>query len=110
MLSYYAYLSQSRTMVFPEGVKADGWFVVANLFKKVLIDANRAWSSKQKRPSRTGISKVSNNLSYADALRGRVGKPNSTILKGWRCRDCGSWDVYDAVIGEHSESVQVTPQ
>jgi len=41
---------------------------------------------------------VSNNLSYADALRGRVGKPNSMILKDWRCRHCGSWDV------------QVTPQ
>jgi len=67
--------------IFPEGPKADDWFGVANLFKKVLIDANRAWSSKQKRTPHTGNSKVSNNLSYADALRGRGGKPNSSILK-----------------------------
>ena len=41
-------------------------------------------------------------------LGGRVGKPNSTILKGWRCRDCGSWDVYVAVIEERSGSGQGT--
>ena len=76
----------------------------------MLIDANRALSSKQKRTSHTGISKVSNYLTYANALRGRVGKPNNTILKGCRCRECGSWDVYAAVIGEHNGNVQVTPQ
>ena len=109
LLSHFTSSSQPRTLVFPKGPKPDGWFGVANLFKKVLIDANRAWSGKQKRPSRTGISKVSNNLSYADALRGRVGKPNSTILKGWRCRDCGSWHVCAALTGEYSGSFQVTP-
>ena len=72
--------------------------------------SSRRWSSKEQKTSRTGFSKVSNNFSYADALRGRVGKPNSTILKGWRCRDCGSRDVFATVIGEHSGSVQVTPQ
>jgi len=57
---------------------------------------------------RTCTLKVSNNLSFADALRGRVGEPKSSILKGPRCRDCGSWDVYAAVIGEHSGSVQAS--
>ena len=41
---------------------------------------------------------------------GRVGKSKSSILKGWRCRDCGSWDVYAAVVGEHRGSVQAMPQ
>jgi len=49
MLSHFAYSGQLRTLIFPEGPKADGWFGVANLFKKVLIEANRAWLSKQKR-------------------------------------------------------------
>ena len=70
MLSHFAYPGQSRTLIFPEGPKADGWFGVANLFKKMLIDTNRAGSSKQKRTPRSGNSKVSNNFSYADALRG----------------------------------------
>ena len=33
----------------------------------------------------------------------------SSILKGWRCRDYGSWDVFAAVIGEHSGSDQAMP-
>ena len=110
MLSHFASSGQPRTLVFPEGQKADGWFGVANFFKKVLIDANRPRSSKQQKTSPAGFSKVSKIFSYADALRGRVGKSKSTILKGWRCRDCGSWDVVAAVIGEHSGSVHVTPQ
>ena len=53
---------------------------------------------------------MSNNHSFADALRGRVRKPKSSILKGWSCRDCGSWDVFATLIGEHSGSVQAMPQ
>ena len=47
---------------------------------------------------------MSNNLSFADALRGSVGKPDRSFLKGWRYRDCGSWDVYAVVIGESNGS------
>ena len=65
---------------------------------------------RKKVTPRTCTSKVSNNLSFADALRGRVGKSKSSILKGWRCRDCGSWDVYAAVIGEHCGHDQAMPQ
>ena len=75
----------------------------------MLIGANRALPRKQKVTPCTCTLKVSNNLSFADALRGRVGKLKSSILKGWRCRDCGSWDVYIAMIGEDSGSDQAMP-
>ena len=44
------------------------------------------------------------HLSYANAVRGRVVDARSSVLKGWRCRDCGSWDVYAAVLGNEKDS------
>jgi len=82
MLPHYANSGQSRTIVFPEGPKADGWFRVANLFKKVLIGANRALSRKQKVTPHTCTLKVSNNLSFADAIRGRVWKIEKFYFEG----------------------------
>jgi len=80
MLSRFANSGQSRTMVFPEGPKAS--YGVANLFKKVLIGANRALSRKQQVTPLTCALKVSNNLSFVDALRARAGKSKSSVLKG----------------------------
>jgi len=85
MLSHFVNLGQSRTIVLPEGPKADGCFGVANLFKEVLIEANKALSMKQQVTPHTCTPKVSNHLSFADALRGRVEKSKSSELKGWRC-------------------------
>jgi len=33
-----------------------------------------------------------------------LGDLHSTFLKGWRCRECGSWDVYAAILGEEQEA------
>ena len=75
----------------------------------MLIGANKALSRKQQVTPRTYTLKVSNHLSFANTLRGRVGKSKSSVLKGWRCRNCGSWDVSGAVIKEDSGSDQAVP-
>jgi len=48
---------------------------------------------------------VDRNLSYADAVRGRVSDPQSSSSRGWRCKHCGSWDVYVAILAEEKESL-----
>ena len=42
MLSFYGNSGRSRSIIFPEGPNADGWFGVAKLLKEVLIEANKS--------------------------------------------------------------------
>jgi len=86
MLSHYTSSGRSRSIIFPEGPKADGWFGVAKLLKQVLMEGHKTLSSKQVSPC-TFSSKMSRHLSFAEVVRGEVGKSD---LKGWRCRNCGS--------------------
>ena len=48
---------------------------------------------------------VGRHLSFANAVRGRMSDSHSSVMKGWRCRECGSWDVYGATLGAESNYV-----
>uniref|UniRef100_A0A7C9EAQ4 Uncharacterized protein n=1 Tax=Opuntia streptacantha TaxID=393608 RepID=A0A7C9EAQ4_OPUST len=43
---------------------------------------------------------VDRKFSFANVVRGQPGGSVDSPLMGWRCRACGSWDVFAAVIGE----------
>ena len=97
-------IGRSRTLIFPEGSKADGWFALTKLLKESLISGkseapDKQWTRPVVRKSRGGRS-----LSYAEAVRGKVSVSQSLPLRGWRCKQCGSWDVFSAVLGEEKES------
>ena len=72
MLSHYTSSGRSRLIIFPEGPKADGWFGVAKLLKKVLIESHKTLSSKQQVSPCTFSSKVGRQLSFAEVVRGEV--------------------------------------
>ena len=40
MLSNFTNSGQSRSIIFPEGPKADGWFLIGKMLKEFLIEAN----------------------------------------------------------------------
>jgi len=100
MLSNFANFGRSRSIIFPEVLDANGWFGVAKLLKEVLIDPNKSLSRKQQVTPRTCTLKVSGQLSFVDVVRCEVGNSKNSDLKGWRCQNCRSWDVYAVVIGE----------
>ena len=66
----------------------------------MLIEGHKSLSSKQQATPRTSSLKVSSHLSYAEVVRGEAGNPKGSDLKGSRCRNCGSWDVCGAIIGQ----------
>ena len=39
-------------------------------------------------------------ISFANAVRGQLGGSLYSQLMGWKCRACGPWDVFVAVISE----------
>lgn len=49
-------------------------------------------------------SKQGRPLSYANVVRRCVGGYERSILMGWRCRPCGSWDVYAAALSDLEEN------
>ena len=46
------------------------------------------------------LSQECRNLSYANAVRGRLSDSQSSFLRCWRRRECGSSDVYAAILAE----------
>jgi len=76
---------------------------MTKILKESLIYGNHEASPTQLYTSVAFKSKVDRHLSYANVVRGRLIDPSS-VLKGWRFRECGSWDVYAAVLGEEKES------
>jgi len=91
---------QSRTVIFPEGAKANGWFGVSKILKEILIEGHKRSSppSMAARP-RSRLS-VGRTKYFANAVKGQLGGSLDSQLMRWRCRACGSWDVSAAVIGE----------
>ena len=91
---------QVRSVIFPEGAKAEGWFRVTKILKKMLIEGHK----KPHPPPRKGMfpsrEPASRDRSFANVVRGHPGGSSNSPLKGWKCRNCGSWDVCAAVIGE----------
>ena len=99
VFSHLSYSGKSRTIIFPEGPKADGWFGIAKLLKETLIGASKASSAFPKEARKEVKGWSSKPVSYANVVKGVSGAMFSGQLKGWRCRSCGSWDVYAAVRG-----------
>jgi len=75
----------------------------------VLIESHKTLPSEQQVTSCTFSSKVSRLLSFANVVRGELGNSKSSDLKGWGCRNCGSWDVFAAVSGENNAGNQAGP-
>jgi len=102
---------QARTVIFPKGAKAEGWFRVTKILKETLIEGHKKPSPPPKNASIPSRFSVSRDRSFANVVRGHLGDSPDSPLKGWKCRDCGSWDVCVAVIGEeHNGSGNVLKQ
>ena len=80
----------SAELSFFQKAHIDGWFALTKILKESLIYGNHEASPKQRSTSVAFKSRVGHHLSYANAVRGRVIDPHSSVLKGWRCRECGS--------------------
>jgi len=72
---------RSRTVIFPEGSSADGWFARTKILKEFLIYGNHEASPMQRSTSVAFKSRVGCHLSYANAIRGKLIDPRSSILK-----------------------------
>jgi len=84
-------------------MEMDGWFPLTKILKESLIYGNHEDSPKQRSTSVAFKSRVGRHLSYANVVQARLIDPHSSILEGWRCRECGSRDVYAAVLDEETE-------
>jgi len=96
---------RARTIIFPEGMKAEGWFSLTNLLKESLVGGKGENYHKQWERPVASKARMGRPQSYTEAVRGRNGDPQSSHLRGWRCKQCGSWDVFAAVLGEEKVSV-----
>jgi len=96
MLSNYANSSCSISIIFPKGPDAYGWFEVAKLLKKVLIEATKSLRRKQQVTPHICTLKVSGQVSFADVVRGEAANLKSSHLKGWTCQNCESQVVFGA--------------
>jgi len=100
VLSQLSY-SGSQELLFS---RADGWFGVTKLLKETLIGASSSNFAKSKEASKAAGGFSSKPMSYANVVRGATSAVLAGQLKGWRCRSCGSWDVYASVLGDERVS------
>jgi len=100
VLSEFSYSGRSRTVIFPEGHKAEGWFGISKLLKDSLLGVTISNGVKAKEVSNAARPLSHRPVSFANIVRGVNGVENYGPLKGWRCRACGSWDIYAAILGD----------
>jgi len=98
-------IGRSRTIIFPDGSKADGWFAITRLLKESLLSRKGEAPVKKWKRAVANKPRVGRSPSYAEAVRGRGSDLQSPYLRGWRCKQCGSCDVFAAVLGEDQVSV-----
>jgi len=73
---------------------------VTKILKETLIEGHKKPCAPPRNASIPSRFPVSTERSFANVVqRHPGGSPNSPLM-GWKCRDCGSWDVCAAVIGE----------
>ena len=65
-----------------------------------MIGASNSSFAKAKEVSTAARSFSNRPVSYANIVRGTNGGENYGQLRGWRCRACGSWDIYAAILGD----------
>jgi len=84
-----------------------GW----QILKETLIEGHKKPSHITRKASIPSRFPVSRDRSFANVVRGHLSASPISPLMGWKCRDCGSWDVCAAVIGEvHNDSGNVLKQ
>jgi len=84
---------------------------VTKIFKESLIEGHKKPSHTKRNAPIPSRSPVSKDRSFATVVRVHLGGSLDSSLIGWKCRDCGSWDVCTAVIGEvHNGSGNVLKQ
>jgi len=98
-------------VIFPEAAKAEGCFGVTNILKETLIEGHKKPSPPLRNASIPSRLPVRRDRSFANVVRGHLGGSCNSPLIGWKCRDCGSWDVCATVISEeHNVSGNVLTQ
>ena len=80
--SQLSYSSRPRTIILPEGPKANGWFGVSKLLKETLIAASNSSFAKSKEASNAARSFTNRQVSYANVVRGANGGEHCGQLKG----------------------------
>jgi len=80
----------AKTMIFPEGAKAEGSFGVIKIFKETLIEGHKKPSHTTRNASISSRFPVSRDRPFADVIRGHLGGSPDSPLMRWKCRDCGS--------------------
>jgi len=95
---------RARTIILLEGAKVEGWFGVTKILKESEIGVG-GHENHSPIPRGTPFpSRVAEgrDRSAANVVRGRLGGPHDSQW-GWKCRACGSWDVFAAMIGEDQD-------
>jgi len=88
---------QSRTVIFPEGMKADGWFGVSKVLKEFLIEGHKKSSPSSMAARPCSRLSVGRKNSFANAVKGQVGGSLDSQLRGgdvaWLlgCFCCSDW-------------------
>jgi len=67
------------------------------MLKELLIEANKPLPRKKHSTPRYDSLKVNGQPTFANVVRGGSRSSKNSALKGWRCRTCGSWDIFAAV-------------
>jgi len=62
---------QSRTVIFPEGAKAEGWFGVSKILKEILIKGHKKSSPSLMNAPPCSRFTVGRKKSFANAVRGQ---------------------------------------
>ena len=111
VLSLLSNGGQTRTVFFHKGAKEEGWFGVTKILLETLIEGHKKPSSPPSNASIPSSFPVSIDRSFANVVRGHLGGSPDSYLMGKKYRDCGSWDVFVAVISEeHNGSGNVSKQ
>ena len=73
---------------------------MSKILKEILIEGHKKLSPSSVFACPHSRFSVGRKKSFVNAVRGQLGGSLDSQLMRWKCRACGSWDVFAAVIGE----------
>jgi len=78
---------------------------MTEILKETLIKGHEKPSPPPRNASIPSRFSVSWDMSFVNVnvVRGRLGGSLDSHLMGWKCRACGSWDVFVALIGKEKD-------
>ena len=85
VFSRFAHSRKSRTIIFPWGPYADGWFGVTKLLKKMLISGYIKGRTLPCVTTTSMRSSVNRRSSYSNVVRDDFNGARSNQLMVWRC-------------------------